>query len=60
MQFGFCAHNAIQIKLGGITVNHTNHDVAEVNGSKPQMLPGSFYEKKPGHEAKANGDGQVY
>jgi len=39
MQFGFCAHNAIQIKLGGVTVNHTNHDVVEVNGSKPQILP---------------------
>ena len=30
-----------------------NHDVAEVNGSDPRMLPGSFlYEKEPGYEAK--------
>ena len=29
-----------------------NHDVAEVNGSDPPMLPGSFlYEKEPGYEA---------
>ena len=29
-----------------------NHDVAEVNGSDPSMLPGSFlYEKGPGYEA---------
>ena len=36
-----------------VTVNHMNHDVAEVNGSDPPMLPGSFlYEKEPGYEAK--------
>ena len=29
-----------------------NHDVAEVNGSDPPTLPGSFlYEKEPGYEA---------
>ena len=29
-----------------------NHDIAEVNSSKPPMLPGSFlYEKEPGYEA---------
>ena len=29
-----------------------NHDVAEVNGSDPPMLPASFlYEKEPGYEA---------
>ena len=35
------------------SVNHMNHDIAEVNGSDPPMLPGSFlYEKEPGYEAK--------
>ena len=30
-----------------------NHDVAEVNGPDPLMLPGSFlYEKEPGYKAK--------
>ena len=30
-----------------------NRDVAEVNGSDPPMLPGSFlYEKEPGYEAR--------
>ena len=34
------------------TVNHMNHDVAEVNGSDLQMLPGSsLYEKEPWYEA---------
>jgi len=32
--------------------NHMNDDVAEVNGSAPPMLPGSFLHKKePGYEA---------
>ena len=36
-----------------VTVNHMNHDVAEVNGSYPSMLPGSFlYEKEPGYEER--------
>ena len=35
-----------------VAVNHMNHDVAEVNGSDPPMLPGSFlYEKEPGYKA---------
>ena len=35
-----------------VAVNHMNHDVAEVNGCDPPMLPGSFlYEKEPGYEA---------
>ena len=55
MQFGFCAHDAIQIKLGGVTVNHMNHDVAEVNNSKHQILPGSFYEKSLGTRLKQMG-----
>ena len=34
-----------------------NHDVAEVNGSDPPMLPGSFlYEKEPGYEAREDLD----
>ena len=37
-----------------------NHDVAEVNGSDPPMLPGSFlYEKEPGYEASTMGDRTV-
>ena len=41
-------------KIGRGHVNHMNHDVAEVNGSDPPMLPGSFlYEKEPGYEASA-------
>ena len=36
-----------------VAVNHMNHDVAEVNGSDPPMLPGSFlYEKEPGYKAR--------
>ena len=36
-----------------VAANHMNHDVAEVNGSDPPMLSGSFlYEKEPGYEAK--------
>ena len=32
-----------------------NNDVAEVNGSNPPMLPGSFlYEKEPGYEATSS------
>ena len=39
---------------GVVTVNHMNHDIAEVNGSNLRMLPGSFvYEKEPGYEATA-------
>ena len=35
-----------------VAVNHMNQDIAEVNGSDPPMLPGSFlYEKEPGYEA---------
>ena len=35
-----------------VAVNHMNYDVAEVNGSDPPMLPGSFLcEKEPGYEA---------
>ena len=41
-----------------VAVNHMNHDVAEVNGSNPPMLPGSFlYEKEPGYEARGGGGG---
>ena len=25
--------------MGGATLNHMNHDMVEVNGSDPQMLP---------------------
>ena len=33
--------------------NHMNDDVAEVNGSDPPVLPGSFlHEKEPGYEAR--------
>ena len=36
-----------------VTVNHMNHDIAEVNYTDPPMLPGSFlYEKEPGYEAR--------
>ena len=45
------SHDNFQ-KWGVVTVNHMNYDVAEVNSSDPQMLPGSFlYEKEPGYEA---------
>ena len=47
-----CSSQNNFFKWGGITVNHTNHDVADVNGSDSWMLPGSFlYEKEPGCEA---------
>ena len=36
-------------------VNHMNHDVTEVNGSNPPMLPGSFfYEKECGYKARVS------
>ena len=39
-------------KWGVPNGNHMNDDVAEVNGSAPPMLPGSFLHKKePGYEA---------
>ena len=35
-----------------VAVNHMNHDRADVNGSNPPMLPGSFlYKKGPEYEA---------
>ena len=43
----------IAYRAWSLHVNHMNHDVAEVNGSDPLMLPGSFlYEKEPGYEAR--------
>ena len=39
-------------KWGVPNGNHMNDDIAEVNGSAPRMLPGSFlYKKEPGYEA---------
>ena len=39
------------LKWGGITENQMNHEVAEVNASIPQTLPGSFfYKKEPGYD----------
>ena len=39
-------------KWGVPNGNHMNDDVAEVNGTAPPMLPGSFLHKKePGYEA---------
>ena len=36
-----------------------NHDVAEVNGFDPRMLPGSFlYEIEPGYKARREGGGR--
>ena len=38
--------------MGVTTAYHAVDDVAEVNGSIPPMLPGSFLrEKEPGYEA---------
>ena len=46
------SHDNFQ-KQGMVTVNHMNHDIAEVNGSDPPMLPGSFlYKKEPGYPEK--------
>ena len=46
------SHDNFQ-KEGVVTVNHMNHDVAEVNGSDLPMLPGFFlYKKELGYEAK--------
>ena len=40
-----------------VAANHMNHDVAEVNGSDPPMLPGAFlYEKEPGYEVVSEPD----
>ena len=39
------------MKCDTVTVNYMNHDVAEVNGFNPLMLPGSFlYEKENRHK----------
>ena len=50
-------HVALQnhmIIRGVVTVNHMNHDIAEINSSNLRMLPGSFlHEKEPGYEATA-------
>ena len=44
-----------------VAANHMNHDIAEVNGSDPPMLPGSFlYEKEPGYEATLTTGGSVH